>query len=108
MTADYVLVTTTTNTAEEAQELATDIVKARLAACAHVEETNSTYWWNGSIEHEHEWRIEFKTTAAHAAAVQARIEMNHSYDLPQVIVTPIIGGSPDYLAWLTAETTPRT
>jgi periplasmic divalent cation tolerance protein len=28
----------------------------------------------------------------------------HSYDVPEVIATPIIGGNLDYLAWLEAET----
>lgn len=107
MNADYVLVTTTTDTAEEAQSLAGALVTARLAACAHIEETDSIYWWQGEVEHAHEWRIELKTPQHRAAELQQAILDTHSYDTPQVIVTPILGGSPAYLAWLTEETTPR-
>lgn len=107
MTAEYVLVTTTTDSANEAQQLADTLVTARLAACAHVEETDSTYWWEDEVKHDHEWRIELKTPAHRAAELQQAILTAHSYDTPQIIVTPILGGSPAYLAWLTAETTPR-
>lgn len=107
MTTDYVLVTTTTDSHEEAVRLATDLVTARLAACAHIQETASTYWWTGQVQHEHEWEISYKTPAVHAAHLQDAILAAHSYDTPQVIVTPILGGSPAYLAWLTEETQPH-
>jgi len=107
MTSDYVLVTTTTDSAGEAQRLAETIVTGRLAACAHVEETDSVYWWQGAVESAHEWRVEFKTPQHRAAELQQAILAAHSYDTPQVIVTPILDGSPAYLAWLTEETTPR-
>lgn len=106
-TSAHVLVTTTTDTAEEAQTLATGAVAERLAACAHVQETSSTYWWDGEVQHEHEWEIAFKTPANRSDELTAHILATHSYDTPQVIVTPIIGGSPAYLAWLDEETRPR-
>jgi periplasmic divalent cation tolerance protein len=34
----------------------------------------------------------------------AHIRDNHSYDLPEIITTPITGGSIEYLSWLVAET----
>jgi periplasmic divalent cation tolerance protein len=107
MTADYVLVTTTTDNNDEARRLAADLVTARLAACAHIDEIRSTYWWDGAVQNDPEFRIEFKTPADRADALQAAILAAHSYDVPQVIVTPILGGSPAYLQWLTEETRAR-
>ena len=107
MTYNHVLVTTTTDTADEANRLADAIVHARQAACAHVSEIDSTYWWDGEVQHSHEWVIEFKTPAARASALKDAILAAHSYDTPQVIVTPIIDGSEAYLAWLDEETRPR-
>lgn len=107
MTTDYVLVTTTTDSAEEARTLADTLVSARLAACAHIEETDSVYWWDGEVRHDHEWRVEFKTTTARLEALKAELLARHSYELPQLIVTPIIDGFPDYLAWIADETSPR-
>lgn len=107
MTSDYVLVTTTVDSADGAESLAVSAVMARLAACAHVRELSSTYWWEGAVQHEREWEVAYKTPAHLAEQLQAFILERHTYDTPQVIVTPIIGGSPAYLQWLTAETTPR-
>jgi periplasmic divalent cation tolerance protein len=28
----------------------------------------------------------------------------HSYEVPEVVATPIVGGSANYLAWVEAET----
>jgi periplasmic divalent cation tolerance protein len=105
--ADYVIVTTTTDSADEAHIIADSAVGARLAACAHVRETDSTYWWEGDIQHDHEWEVQFKTRADLTEPLSAHILAVHSYSIPQIIVTPINGGSPSYLAWITAETTPH-
>ncbi len=34
----------------------------------------------------------------------ARIQALHSYDVPEIIVLPIIGGSEQYLQWINDET----
>ena len=107
MMTDYVLVITTTDSLPGARALADAIVTARLAACAHIEETDSVYWWDDEVQHDHEWRVEFKTTTARLEQLKAELLARHSYDTPQLIVTPILDGSPAYLAWITAETTPR-
>ena len=107
MTTDYVLVTTTTDTDTEARSLAEALVGDRLAACAHVRSVASVYWWDGVVQKTSEYEIEFKTPAHLTQELTANIVARHSYDMPQVIVTPILDGSPAYLAWLTAETTPR-
>lgn len=104
---DYTLVTTATDSAEEARTLANALVAARLAACAHIEETDSVYWWEGAVQHSHEWRVEFKTTSVRLEQLKAELLARHSYETPQLIVTPILDGSAAYLSWLTAETAPR-
>jgi periplasmic divalent cation tolerance protein len=105
MAADYVTVTTTTNTPDAASSIAASAVEARLAACAQVSAPiASTYWWNGAVENETEYRIDFKTKAALADRLTEHIKANHTYDTPEVIVTPIIGGNGAYLDWLGAET----
>ena len=103
--SDYVVVTTTTDSAEEAERLARSAVEAGLAACAQVSAPiTSTYWWNGAVETASEYRVEFKTRAALGERLTAHVRASHSYDTPEVIVTPIVGGNPDYLAWIDRET----
>ena len=105
MTTDYVTITTTTDSADEAERLATSGVGERLAACAQVSQPiTSTYWWQGVMETATEYRIDFKTTAALAERLTEHLKTSHSYDTPEVVVTPIIGGNPAYLEWI-GETT---
>jgi periplasmic divalent cation tolerance protein len=38
------------------------------------------------------------------AALAQHIKAHHSYDVPEIIATPITGGSAEYLSWLENET----
>jgi periplasmic divalent cation tolerance protein len=105
---DYSQVSTTTDSCEAAEALASSAVEARVAACAQVVgPIKSTYWWEGKIDKAEEYLILFKTPNDQADALQEHILAHHSYDVPEVIRTPITGGNPAYLAWLTDETTAR-
>ncbi|MCR6481953.1 divalent-cation tolerance protein CutA [Amycolatopsis sp. OK19-0408] len=106
MAAEHVIVTSTTDSEAAARELAADAIEARLGACAQVVgPVTSVYRWEGEVRTDQEWRVEIKTTAGLVAALSERLRQRHGYDLPEVIATPIVGGSAEYLAWVTAETT---
>jgi periplasmic divalent cation tolerance protein len=105
MAVEHVIVTSTTDSEAAARELAARAIEARLGACAQiVGPVTSVYRWEGEIRTDQEWRVEIKTTADRVAALTERICRLHDYDLPEVIATPIEGGSSAYLDWLTAET----
>jgi len=104
---DYVVVTTTLDDAGRARELAAQLVETRLAACVQRLPVASTYRWQGAIESADEILLQAKTTAARADAAVQYIAAHHPYDTPEIIVTPITGGSAPYMAWLTAETAPQ-
>ncbi|MFG1880253.1 divalent-cation tolerance protein CutA [Sphaerisporangium sp. NPDC049003] len=90
---------------EEAVKLARSIAGERLAACAQmVGPIRSVYWWQGEIKDAQEWQLLIKTTAALFPALEAHIKANHSYDTPEIIATPIVAGSAEYFAWISAET----
>jgi periplasmic divalent cation tolerance protein len=102
---EHVQVSTTTDSSEAAEALADSAVRARVAACGQVVgPIRSAYWWDGKIEHTQEWLVLFKTTADRSRALLDHIRANHAYDVPEIIVTPVVGGNPAYLAWVTAET----
>ncbi len=105
MTTDVVVVTTVTGSQEEAQRISNLLIEQRLAACAQVSgPITSTYWWEGEIESANEWAVAAKTTAGKAAACRAAIVEAHSYDVPEVLETPVLGGHPPYLHWVSRET----
>src|SRR5262249_32532637 len=102
-------VVTTTDSREAADALARGAVEARVAACAQVSgPISSTYWWQNNVETAEEWYVTFKTTADRFAALEQHIRDNHSYDVPEVVLLPILAGNPAYLAWVSEETAPRS
>lgn len=107
MAADHVIISTTTDSEATARTLATMVVEARLGACAQiVGPITSVYRWDGAVQTDQEWRVDIKTTADRVPALTDHIKANHSYDVPEIIATPITGGNPDYLTWVTTETRP--
>jgi periplasmic divalent cation tolerance protein len=103
--SEFSQVSTTTDSREAADGLARTAVEARVAACAQIiGPITSTYWWKGKVDSAEEWLILFKTPHHRADALQAHILSHHSYEVPEVIRTPITGGNPAYLGWLNAGT----
>jgi len=74
-------------------------------ACAQViGPVTSTYWWQGQIEAATEWLCLLKTTAVRSDELTAHLRDQHTYETPEIVVTPIVGGNPDYLSWIARET----
>lgn len=105
MVGSYCAVVTTTDSAEAANELGRGIVDARLGACVQiVGPIRSIYRWEGEVHDEQEWQCWIKTSADRLDLLTEYIKKNHGYDVPEVVVLPIAGGSADYLSWVTNET----
>lgn len=106
--AKYYQISSTADSQEHASELARSVVESRLAACAQVVgPINSTYWWEGRVDTSAEWLVLFKTAATKSDELVDHIKQHHTYDVPEIIVTPVTGGNPEYLAWVDEETRPR-
>jgi periplasmic divalent cation tolerance protein len=98
------VVCTTINDPDQAEHIARTLLEARLVACVNVlGPCISLYPWQGKLAREAEYLLLMKTTIACEAAVIARLQELHPYELPEVIVLPIEAGSTAYLNWL-AET----
>ncbi|WP_434448182.1 divalent-cation tolerance protein CutA [Lentzea sp. E54] len=98
------VVTTTVDSAEAAESLARGIVEARLGACVQIVPIRSVYRWDGEVRVDAEWQCVVKTSAIRVDELVAHIKAHHSYDVPEVVVTPVVGGNDDYLAWISDET----
>ena len=105
---EFVQVVTTIDSEEGAAKIARSAVEARLAACAQVDgPIRSTYWWDGAVDTAEEWRVTLKTAKDRRAELIEHVKGEHGYDVPEVLVTPVVDGNPAYLDWLRAETRPR-
>ena len=98
------IVTTTLADEGDARDLAGDIIERRLAACVQVMPVNSIYRWQGKVETGREHMLAAKTQIALADELMAFIRTRHTYDEPEIVLTPIIGGSQSYLDWIERET----
>lgn len=102
------VVLTTIGTNEAAEKLARELVERRLAACVNiVGPIRSIYRWQQTVHNDQEVLLVIKTTAERAAQLRSVINELHPYELPECIELPVEGGSEEYLAWLTAESSDR-
>jgi periplasmic divalent cation tolerance protein len=91
----------------EAERIGRALVGERLVACVNLlPSLRSLYWWQGRVDESVEVILIAKTTTARMEAVVARVKALHSYTVPCVVLLPLVGGNPDYLAWLRGEVDP--
>jgi periplasmic divalent cation tolerance protein len=101
MAEEYAVVLVTVGSRAEAEALSGALLAGRVAACVNtLPGVTSSYLWQGKLETDAELLLIVKTRRALIPAVNRIVREVHSYDVPEVIALPIIGGSPDYLGWL--------
>ena len=97
-----VIVSTSADSEELLSRVANALVEKRLAACCQISgPIESIYRWDGKVEKSAEHTCSIKTLSKHVSAIIAMIRELHSYDEPEIVVTPIVGGSESYLKWIT-------
>jgi periplasmic divalent cation tolerance protein len=96
----YSIVTTTCSTHDEAKALTQLILEAKLAACVQVSDIESSYIWQGEIQHASEVKLTIKTKEGLYNELETLIEENHPYETPQIVQIPIKNGFDDYLVWI--------
>ena len=94
------MVGTTVSSMEEAKVIANACVTNGIAACAHIDEIKSMFFWDGEVQDETEYRVFLKTSDASYDDVAATINKHHSYDEPAIFCIPITHGSATYLKWI--------
>lgn len=105
MSNQYLVVYVTTPTMEVAEQIGQALVEKQLAACANLlPGLHSIYRWQGQVCNEPEVLMIIKTSETRFSALTDLIRNLHPYEVPEIIALPIIAGSPDYLAWIGANT----
>jgi periplasmic divalent cation tolerance protein len=100
---NYGVVLVTASSQQEAEEIATSLVKSQLAACASLVPIQSIYTWQGELHQEQEWQLLIKTDLSKFQTLAAKIRELHSYEVPEIIALPIIAGSQPYLNWISEQ-----
>lgn len=95
----------TVDSEKEAKKIARALVEGRLAACVNiVPKLTSVYEWEEKICEETELLLVIKTRQERLTELKAVLEELHPYDVPELIVCPVIDGLKDYLNWVMENT----
>jgi len=98
---EHVVVLVTAPTENEAGAIASRLLDKKLVACANVVPgVRSAFWWEGKIDEADEVLIVMKTRGKLLEAVIEAVREAHSYDVPEIIALPIVGGNAEYLKWI--------
>lgn len=92
---------------EDARRIATHLVDRQLAACVNIlPGVVSIYRWQGKVDQSAEVMLVIKSNRRLVAEIQREFKTLHPYELPELVVLPIAGGSSQYLAWLEGSLRP--
>jgi periplasmic divalent cation tolerance protein len=87
------------------RDLCHALIDQRLAASAHViHPVTSVYRWKGAMRETTEARAFLRSRRELLDTIVTYVLERHPYEVPNVTALPLIGGNPDYLAWIRAET----
>jgi periplasmic divalent cation tolerance protein len=99
------VVYTTIDNDMDARKIANTLVEEQLVACVNIiPKIESIYRWKGKIEEDNELVLIAKTIDTNVKKTIQRIKELHTYELPDIIVLPIIGGLKEYLDYINNET----
>ena len=101
---EYIQVSTTTGSKEDALKIARKIIQERLAACVQVEgPIESIYRWEEKIQEDEEWLVTVKTRRDKYESLEQTIKEIHPYDVPEIIGMPLTEGLRKYFEWMDEE-----
>ncbi len=97
----HIVVLVTTGTGEEAHKIADKLLSERKAACVSIVPGVSSFFrWQGERDSARENLLIIKTKAELLNDVIDLVKQLHSYEVPEIIALPIVGGNADYLEWI--------
>lgn len=105
MTDDLCEVVITAPNADWLASFTRQLVEDRLAASGHhIAPIRSIYRWRGEIYDRTEARVALHTRRALVPRIVERVNREHPYEVPGLVVLPVTGGNPAYLQWVHDET----
>ena len=105
MSIQHLMVHVSCSSIEETEKITDALIASRLAACVNrIGPIQSSYEWQGTRCQDEEYLLLIKTRESKLEAVISKVKEIHSYKVSEIIAVPIVGGSQDYLNWVTVQT----
>jgi len=80
------------------------LISQRKVACVNIaSQVGSLFWWRDKLDRAQESLLIVKTEASLLPEIVEMVKGVRSYQLPEIIALPIVGGNPDYLGWIDRE-----
>jgi len=99
-----VVVFITAGTGEQARTIGQALLERRAAACVNIAPSiTSIFWWQEVLETDQEHLLIVKTRTSKMEDVVRLVQETHTYEVPEVIALPVIGGNQEYLEWIGEE-----
>ncbi|PID78800.1 divalent-cation tolerance protein CutA [bacterium DOLJORAL78_65_58] len=106
MNGPLLILTTTFDSTEKAEEVAAAMVDHGLAVCAQVDgPMRSFYRWQGQLQRDSEVRVTFKVLPDRFELFCGELRLQHPYDVPQMTAWPAAWVDPRYLDWALGKDT---
>jgi periplasmic divalent cation tolerance protein len=100
----YIVIFITVGEREEAKHIAEALVAGGYAACVNIiDSVTSIFRWQGKIEEAKEYLLVIKSLESRLDDIIRRAKQLHSHAVPEIIAFKVIGGSKDYLEWITSS-----
>ncbi|MDD1685019.1 MAG: divalent-cation tolerance protein CutA [Methanoregula sp.] len=94
----------TTVPTDQSAAIAEKLLGSNLVACVNIMPVRSLYRWKGQSCDDDEHLLIIKTRRGLSEVVIRAIRMVHPYEVPEIIVLPVIAGHAPYIAWVYGET----
>lgn len=102
---DFIEITWTSGSLDEARKVSRYLVQEHLVACAQIIPwIESVYLWNNQLETTQESKVVLKTLRDHFDRIKEVIERNCNYQVPEITFKTIEGGNAAFLNWLGEQT----
>jgi periplasmic divalent cation tolerance protein len=87
-----------------AEIIANSLLEKRLVAAVNILPTiQSRYWWKKSIQVTKETLLLAKTLRSQFPKIEQSVREMHPYQVPSIILLPIVAGTDDYFKWISQE-----
>ena len=98
---EYIQVLTTVENKADAEKIAETLVEKRLAACVQIIGPLISYFqWQGKLDTAGEYLCLIKSRNDLFAELEGAIKGLHPYEVPEILASPVLKGSKDYLDWM--------
>lgn len=101
----HIVVLVTARDTQEAERIARHVVEKKVAACVNiVPGVRSIFRWEGKVDDAQEVLLILKSRQELFDMLAREVKSVHSYDVPEIIALPIVGGYEPYLKWVSDST----